>query len=121
MSDAEVRKLERSAKDDPDARTALRAARARLRAAKPAKAKGREPRPEPESRLTVHYRDGCPWASGELQCGDTDARETWKGVNCGHCLRRKPITTERERRARERREREAYDARHAARLRRLFR
>ena len=38
-------------------------------------------------RKTIHYRDGCPWADGELQMSDTRQTTNWKEVTCKHCLR----------------------------------
>ena len=35
----------------------------------------------------VHYRDGCPWADGELQMADTRQTTKWEEVTCKHCLR----------------------------------
>jgi len=38
---------------------------------------------------TVHYADGCVWASGDIQQADTDTTFDWKKVTCKHCLNKK--------------------------------
>lgn len=37
----------------------------------------------------VHYRDGCAWASGDLQMADTAQTTNWDEVTCWHCLRKR--------------------------------
>lgn len=60
-------------------------------------------------KMTVHYyepsktingqymptRWGCPYASGEKQCADTDARNNWREVTCGLCLQRSSLPAHR--------------------------
>ena len=36
---------------------------------------------------TVHYVNGCAWASGDLQSADTDQTDDLSKVTCKHCLR----------------------------------
>jgi len=38
---------------------------------------------------TVHYINGCAWASGDIQMADTNQTENWKEVTCKHCLNKK--------------------------------
>lgn len=40
--------------------------------------------------MTVHYKNGCSWASGDLHMTDTDQTTDWSKVTCGHCLKKKP-------------------------------
>ena len=39
---------------------------------------------------TKHHKNGCPWASGDLQSADTEQVTDWKKVTCKHCLRKNP-------------------------------
>jgi hypothetical protein len=41
-------------------------------------------------KKTVHYLNGCAYASGELQQADTDQTTDWKRVDCRRCLRKRP-------------------------------
>lgn len=38
---------------------------------------------------TIHYVNGCVWASGDIQQADTDTTFDWKLVTCKHCLNKK--------------------------------
>lgn len=50
--------------------------------------------------MTAHFRNGCPWASGDLYGGfDTNQVWDWSKVTCKHCLRLKQYGHGREKRA----------------------
>ena len=38
---------------------------------------------------TVHYINGCAWASGDIQMADTNQTENWNEVTCRHCLNKR--------------------------------